>query len=226
MRVRTFALLGTAALVLVTTPAYPQNSAPESAGSAPSLAQSLPADGPSRKDGKPKKIKEPKIKEIIPRKMRASIEDGTLTVDGMIAKARLNYTIHDSYLYFYVPDIGTIVVAQAAFPGAVLQQKAFQNNTLTIEASGHQIQLTSDVNFATKKGDAYVLIDQNFRTDALFPMMGYGHTRNAPYIWPGSRRPASPLQTSAIKVPPVPPNLLPRMETEGASAVTASPQSK
>lgn len=216
MRVPAFALLGVS-LTIASTNLYAQSSfVSHSSGSASSLTASVPAAAPTTKKD------EAKVKEIIPPKLKAAIEDGTLTVDGMIAKARLNYNINDSYIYFFVPDVGAVIVAQANFPGATLQEKAFQANTLTVQADGHEIQLSSNANFAVKKGgDAYVWVDPSFRTSSRFPMMGYGDTRNAPYIWPGSKfQMPSEVQTGAVKPPPIPKNLMPKMEVAAGYTVT------
>lgn len=208
MRMPAVVFLGVSVAAASTT-LYAQNSfTSHTSGSATSLTTSVPAAAPSSNK------KEAKVKKIVPPKIKATIEDGTLTVDGMIAKARLNYTINDTYLYFFVPGIGAVVVGQTSFPGATLQEKAFKDNTLTVQAMDHEIQLFSQATLPNKNhGDVYVLVDPSFNVAVRFPMMGYGDTLNAPYIWPGSKFQApAEVQTGALKVPPVPKNLLPKME--------------
>ena len=166
------------------------------------------------------------VKEKAPSVFSATIADGALTVDGMIAKARLNYDIQASYIYIFVPDVGTVVVAQADFQGAERQKKAFRGSSLIVTANGHVIELSSDRSFAPSRGkDAYVYVDSNFRyPDARYPVVGFGNTRNAPYAWPGSK--AEKVVASARNLaPPVPRNLLPKMEVVSAYTVVVKPVS-
>src|ERR1700743_3211210 len=85
------------------------------------------------------------VKEKPPKTVAVSISRGILTVDGLTGKAALNYEIKDlKYLYFYVPGIGTTVVSNDPFPGAVEQKHAFDNKTLTITVNEHVVQLSSE----------------------------------------------------------------------------------
>ena len=92
------------------------------------------------------------VKEKPPKTVSASITRGTLTVDGMTGKAALNYEIKDlKYVYFYVPGIGTTIVSNAPFPGAVEQKRAFDDKTLTIAVGEHTLQLSSERAFSIKR---------------------------------------------------------------------------
>ena len=98
-------------------------------------------------------------KEKMPKVVAVTISHGTLTLDGMIGKAGLNYEIADlKYIYFYAPWMGTVVVSNVMFPGAKQQAGAFDQHTLTVKADEHVIQLFSDKLLLGKKAaPAYVL---------------------------------------------------------------------
>lgn len=156
-------------------------------------------------DANGKKIKVKKVKE--PRTTSIEISKGTLTVDGMIGKAALNYQIKDfRYVYLYAPWIGTVVVSNQAFPGAIEQAKAFDQHTLTVMVEEHQFQVYSEKIILSKRPEpAYVSVDRLFRLDSKYPAMGYGKSLQAPYSWPSAK--ASPESKAYVKPPPVPPNL-------------------
>jgi len=156
-------------------------------------------------DAKGKKMRIKKVKE--PRTTSIEISKGTLTVDGLIGKAALNYQIKDfRYLYLYAPWIGTVVVSYQAFPGGVEQPKAFDQHTLTVKVDEHQFQLYSEKIILSKKVEsAFVSVDRQFKLDSKYPAMGYGKSLQAPYSWPGAK--ASPESKAYVKPPPVPPSL-------------------
>jgi hypothetical protein len=147
-------------------------------------------------------------KEKLPKTTSVSITRGTLTVDGMTGKAALNYEIKDlKYVYFYVPGIGTTVVSNAPFPGAVEQKKAFDDKTLTIAVGEHIVQLSSDKSLLGKLSEsAFVRVDKSFVVPTKFPVMGYGQIRVAPYAWPGSK---TNEEKGAVEAPPLPVDLRP-----------------
>jgi hypothetical protein len=149
------------------------------------------------------------IKEKPPKTVSVSISHGTLTVDGLIGKAALNYEIKDlKYVYFYVPGIGTTVVSNDPFPGAVEQKHAFDDKTLTVMVGEHVLQLSSDNRlFGKTPASAFVLVDKNFAVPAKFPVMGYGPIRVAPYAWPGSK--TNEELKGAVEAPPLPADLRP-----------------
>ena len=151
------------------------------------------------------------VKEKPPKTVSVSISRGTLTVDGMTGKAALNYEIKDlKYIYFYVPGIGTTVVSNDPFPGAVEQKHAFDDKTLTVTVGEHVLQLSSDNRLLGKTPEsAFVLVDKNFSVPAKFPVMGYGPIRVAPYAWPGSK--GSEELKGAVEAPPLPADLRPAL---------------
>src|SRR5271170_6255491 len=168
-------------------------------------------------------------KEKPPKLVSVSIARGTLTVDGMTGKAALNYEIKDlKYVYFFIPGIGTTVVSNAPFPGAVEQKRAFDDKTLTVTVNDHIVQLTSDQRLLGKAAEsAFVSVDKGFTVPTKFPVMGYGPIRVAPYAWPGSKQNAE--LKDAAEAPPLPADLRPvpllqacppgQMRTPGALAL-------
>jgi hypothetical protein len=154
-----------------------------------------------------KKLHAPKEKP--PKTVSVSINRGTLTVDGMTGKAALNYEIKDlKYIYVYVPGIGTTIISNDPFPGAVEQKKAFDDKTLTVTVGDHVLQLASDNRLLGKTPEsAYVLVDRSFSVPTKFPVVGYGPIRVAPYAWPGSKE--NEVLTGAVEAPPLPADLRP-----------------
>jgi hypothetical protein len=156
-----------------------------------------------------KKLHAVKVKP--PKTVSVSISHGTLTVDGLIGKAALNYEIKDlKYVYFYVPGIGTTVVSNDPFPGAVEQKHAFDDKTLTVTVGEHVLQLSSENRLLGKSPEsAFVLVDKYFSAPAKFPVMGYGPIRVAPYAWPGSKQNGE--EKGALEAPPLPADLRPAL---------------
>jgi hypothetical protein len=150
-------------------------------------------------------------KEKPPKTVSVSISRGTLTVDGLIGKAALNYEIKDlKYIYFYVPGIGTTVVSNDPFPGAVEQKRAFDDKTLTVTVFEHVLQLSSDNRLLGKAPEsAFVLIDKSFTVPTKFPVVGYGPIRVAPYAWPGSKDNGE--LKGVVEAPPLPVDLRPAL---------------
>ena len=155
-------------------------------------------------DANGKKI--PVKKEKPAKTINVSIAQGTLTVDGMIGKASLNYEIHDlKYIYFYAPWVGVVVVSNASFPNSTPQPNAFSDKTLTVAVGDHTFQLYSDKLLLGKKPEtAFVLVDRNFQLPTQMPVVGYGATLKAPYVWPGAK-----LVASTKGAPPMPTGLRP-----------------
>jgi hypothetical protein len=156
-----------------------------------------------------KKLHAVKVKP--PKTVTVSISHGILTVDGLTGKAALNYEIKDlKYIYFYVPGIGTTVVSNDPFPGAVEQKHAFDDKTLTITVGEHVVQLSSDNRLLGKAPEsAFVLVDKYFTVPTKFPVVGYGPIRVAPYAWPGSR--VNQDAKGAVEAPPLPADLRPTL---------------
>ena len=138
-----------------------------------------------------------------------SISHGTLTIDGLTGKAGLNYEISDlKYIYLYVPWIGLTVVSNDPFPGALEEKDAFKENTLTVKAGDHVLELYSEKKLLGKKPEsAYVSVDRNFKLQTRFPIMGYGSLRQAPYDFPGSK--VDVASKGAKAAPPLPESLRP-----------------
>jgi hypothetical protein len=156
-----------------------------------------------------------------------TVSEGTLTVNGMIARVGINYQIPDlKYLYFWVPGTGVVVVTDKPFPGAIEQKEAFHAKGLTIKIPSkdqdpsltQSIELYSD-DYLLKNDrrplSAWVLLDPritnaaDISSDPHFkgPIFGWGDTAAAPYAWPGSL-PTDPKKHTAL-APPIPVNLLP-----------------
>jgi len=147
------------------------------------------------KEKKKKKEKPPKVTP-------AQISRGIFTVDGVIGKAALNYSIPDlKFIYFYAPGIGAVVISDNRFAGAVEQKGAFSGHTLTVKVAGdHVMQLYSDDILLGKKAvvgkeggknnkpeSAFVLYNSSFTLPTRFPVVGYGNKPDPPYAWPGSK---------------------------------------
>ena len=158
-------------------------------------------------DDKGKKIKVKVKKQKEAKTISIVIAGGTLTVDGMIGKAALNYDIKEfRYIYMYAPWIGTVVVSNRTFPGAKEQPKAFDQHTLTVTVEDHQFQLFSEKLLVGKKAEpAWVAVDRQFKLDSKYPAVGFGRTLQTPYSWPGAK--AGPESKAYVKPPPVPPSL-------------------
>ena len=157
-----------------------------------------------------KKIKV--VKEKAPKMIPVTIARGTFTVDGMIGKAELNYNIPDfHFMYLYAPGIGTLVVSDRPFPGAKEEKNAFSGKTLTVMTEDHKLQVASDNLMLNKKPQsAFVLVDRDFKLPTPYPVVGYGGTMKAPYVWPGSRENAA-LKGAFVAPPPIPVDLRPTM---------------
>jgi hypothetical protein len=149
-------------------------------------------------------------KEKPPKMTPVTIARGTFTVDGMIGKAELNYTIANfKFMYLYAPGIGTLVVSNQPFPGAKEQKNAFNDKTLTVSTGDHKLQVASDERLLGKKpSSAFVLVDRDFLLPTHYPVVGYGGLIKAPYVWPGSRENAE-LKGAFVKPPPIPVSLQP-----------------
>jgi hypothetical protein len=183
-------------------PAKKQIDAPPVAAADDASAQpDAPAPPPCKGKKCPKAPKKKKAKKEKPPKVTpATITRGTFTVDGVIAKAGLNYNIPDlKFIYFYAPGIGAVIVSDNKFPGCTEQKNAFDGHTLTVKAGDHEMQLYSDDIMLGKKAivgksrenkkaePAYVALDPNYTMPSRFPVVGYGDKAAAPYAWPGSR---------------------------------------
>lgn len=154
------------------------------------------------------------------------VRDGVLTVDGFVGKAGLNYNVHEGFMYFTVPGVGTAIVAQSKFTNAAPQKNAFHGDLLTIQVNGHTVELTSANALVSGKGeDAWVAIDPLYGATRRFPEMGFGDSLQRPYTWPGSKVPsAKDGDASVSAVAPALPNALrPKMESASSYSVSVPP---
>lgn len=144
------------------------------------------------------------------------VSDGILTVDGMVGKAHMNYHVHDGFLYFTIPGVGTAIVAQTRFMNAAPQKNAFHGSTLTFNANGHTVEL-SNANplVGAKDAEAWVSVDPLYGANKRYPMMGFGSQKERPYAWPGSEV-AKQVDPAA---PPLPKALQPKPATASTYSV-------
>jgi hypothetical protein len=161
-----------------------------------------------------------KGKEKLPKQTPMDIVQGTLTVDGWTGKARMNYDIADlKYLYVWAPGVGTVVISDGWFEQGDIQLHAFSGNTLTVNANGHTIQVTSEKRMLSKKQtSAFVYVDAGYTVASAFPVMGYGNTEHQPYAWPGAKN-VQLAKTGVVAPPPLPKDLRPVLAVAGCAPV-------
>jgi hypothetical protein len=164
-------------------------------------------------------------KDVVPidrmRHFDGSVHDAILTVDGLVAKVGMNYAVDAPMLYFFVPGVGTVVVAQTKFANASLEKNVVKGSVLTVEADGHQVQVTNDGPlFKHVDRDLWVALDKGYATAAKMPMMGYGAVPQAPYKWPDAK---SALTQTTAAAPPVPMVLRPKMASSSSYTVSVRP---
>jgi hypothetical protein len=161
--------------------------------------------------------------DTIPGKLiSAKVRDGMFTIDGMVAKVKLNYNIASaSYMYFFVPGMGTAVVSLSPMPGAVKVKNAFDGSKLTFTADGHSFELSNDGELVGK-ADAYVQFDRSTVALARTPRVGYGSTTQSPYVWPMSGQSAADKDAHLVQPPALPTNLLPRTMVAAPAPVPAA----
>lgn len=155
-----------------------------------------------------------------------NVRDGVYTVDGLVGKVRLNYEIRDSaYLYFFIPQVGTVILSRNPGPNTLAVQRAFNGKTLEFDAAGHHIVLSSATPLLVPaKKDKhpspaiYVAFDPGARQLASTPMMGYGATTASPFDWPLSMPEDKTAQTLSASAPPLPQSVLPRTLAVAAMA--------
>ena len=141
----------------------------------------------------------------------ARVRDGVYSVDGMVAKVRLNYDIQGAnYMYLFLPGVGTAVVSAAPDEDALMLPATLQAGALTFSADGHHFSL-SGVSLASDQGQSaahlYVRLDRSAWHLSRTPMIGFGDRAAVPYEWPGAL-PAEHAEESQ-SVPPIPASLLP-----------------
>jgi hypothetical protein len=213
------AATGTPAVTTVTTTAVGTGSAGVAI-----MADGTPCKKPPviRYDKKGKPIKEKVKKEKPPKLVPVTIVKGALTVDGLIAKADLNFQILDlQYFYIWVPGMGTAIVSNHPFTGSKLETDALAGSVLTIKVDDHQLQLAADRDMLGGKKPKpltlYVGIDRTYQRGSVYPEFGYGSTRKAPYNWPGTLADVAPNP----KAPPLPDNL--KQKTQSVKMCAKNP---
>jgi hypothetical protein len=161
-----------------------------------------------------------KGKEKLPKQTPMDIVQGTLTVDGWTGKARMNYDIADlKFLYVWAPGVGTVVISNGWFEAGDIQLHAFSGNTLTVNADGHTIQVTSEKPMLSKKQtSAFVYVDKNYTISSNFPVMGYGNSDHPPYAWPGAKN-VKLAKVGVVVPPPLPKDLRPVLAVAGCAPV-------
>jgi hypothetical protein len=175
-------------------------------------SNSIPSQGQTRHDPVPNRL------------ISVQVHDGVLAIDGMVAKVQLNYEIQRTgYMYFFVPGMGTAVVSLAPLADTVKVKNAFDGSKLTFVAGGHTFELTSKGNLLTKdksKTDVYVRLDSSTVAVGRYPMMGFGNTTEAPYVWPLSGPAMKDTTAHFVTPPPMPSSVLPQT----VDTATAGPQ--
>jgi len=157
------------------------------------------------------------------RDFSTSVRDGILTVDGMVGKAGMNYDIHQGFMYFTIPGVGTAIVAQSRFMNAAPQQNAFRGNELIINVNGHVVELTNSGPLVggVRSAEAWVAFDPLFGANITFPQMGYGNSTARPYVWPGSKAIGKKNAVNAVVTPPpMPKSIQPKPEISSSYSVT------
>jgi hypothetical protein len=155
----------------------------------------------------------------------ADIHGGFLTVDGLVMKAQLNYTIKKAgYLYIFIPGAGTAIVSLVPMTSAVLVKNAFHGSNLEFPVAGHTVALENDGNLlGSGKADAYVYLDTHANAIDRYPMVGFGMTTAAPYEWPYAAPTDKNGPDSSSLAPRLPVNVLPRVKpVEPASTAEVS----
>ena len=113
------------------------------------------------------------------------LHQAKLTVDGTVARERLEYTVAAaSQLNVYLPGEGTLVITPNATPGATLVKAAFVGNNLAFTVAGHTVRLTTQGGNMMKGAtvDAYVRLDKSAgaRNQGDYLMMGYTVMQQTP----------------------------------------------
>ena len=145
----------------------------------------------------------------------AHVHNGVLTIDGMVGKVQLNYSIeHTGFMYFFVPGVGTAVVSMSPIADGVKVPDAFDGDKLAFTAGGHSFELSSEGNLLSKKkqakADVYVRLDSATVALGRYPKMGFGNTTEPPYVWPLSEVAPQEKVDYVVTPPPMPKSILPQ----------------
>ncbi len=161
-------------------------------------------------------------------KLYGRVRNGAYTVDGMVAKLKLNYDIDGvNHLYFFVPGVGTAVLSAVAPTDEVANEAELHGNDLSFIAGDHRFKVTG-IALAGIKGSApehlFVRLDRAAWQLGRQPMLGFGDAAEMPYTWPGSlAAPTAPAPAEESRLaPPLPPALLPSPVAVHAAAPPAA----
>jgi hypothetical protein len=188
------------------------------AASSQTQAQTILATSTTSTSSIANKAQKPSWNDTVPGKLiNAKVNDGVLSIDGMVVKVKLNYRIDKvGYMYFFVPGTGTAVVSLSPMPDSVKIKNAFDGSRLAFTSEGHRFELTSTGEIAGKS-DVYVHFDNSTVALARTPRMGFGDTTQAPYEWPASRPSAMDKEAHLVQPPPLPASALPKVEDPTAT---------
>lgn len=135
----------------------------------------VPADGSYNEDGERHSLWQ--------RAHPLTIQHGVLTVDGLTVRTGLSLRVADMrYMYVYVPGVGTTLISERPFGGALEQRSAFHGRTLTVSSGGNRLQLTSAKRMRGSHS-AYVRFDGGVVAGVRRPMVGFGRAALAPAVW-------------------------------------------
>lgn len=154
--------------------------------------------------------------------MYARIREGVYSVDGMVGKVRLNYDVKAaSYIYLFMPGVGTALVALAPSPDAVSVPAAYHDGQLTVRVADHIFNLTGIESLVNDRGkepaSLFVTLNREAWRLSRRPMVGFGTARQAPYEWPGALPVLAAADAEEAPVP-MPVSLLPRPATYPVAA--------
>lgn len=154
--------------------------------------------------------------------MYARVRDGVYSVDGMVGKVRLNYDVKAaSYIYLFMPGVGTALVALAPSPDAVSVPAAYHDGQLTVRVADHIFNLTGIESLVNDRGkepaSLFVTLNREAWRLSRRPMVGFGTARQAPYEWPGALPVLAAADAEEAPVP-MPVSLLPRPATYPVAA--------
>ena len=109
------------------------------------------------------------------------VENGVLTVDGLTVKTGLDLRVLNlHFLYVGLPGVGTALVAERPFVGAMEERGAFRGNSLTVMAGGSRLQLTSTSRLRGTRS-AYVRFDRGAGPER--PEVRFGDAAMVPAVW-------------------------------------------
>ena len=145
--------------------------------------------------------------------MYAKVRNGVYSVDGLVAKLRLNYDVQGAaYMYMFVPGLGTAIISAAPDADVVTSKATVHEGELRFATVDHIFTLTG-FSVVNGKGQIpehlYVRFDRASWHLSRLPMLGYGKAAQAPYEWPGAGSTQVAEEEIEPTAPPVPVTLLP-----------------